>query len=262
MQDETKAERKARKLLEKQNKLAQSVPISLSQKNYVVCLKWGNKYSSEYVNKLYNMVKRNCTIDYEFVCFTDNGQDIDKHIKIESLPKLPVAGWWYKPYFFSNKLPISGTLLYLDLDIVVFQNIDKFFSYKKEKDFVIIRDFNRINRSNWDRINSSVFRLRIGSKYDKYDQFASNPANAMNRLQGDQDWMYKNCAPWDYWPDQWVQSYKWEMRNRQHLGIINGVRNFTHVDEPTVLQDTSIAVFHGKPDIHEVKDPWVVDRWK
>jgi hypothetical protein len=173
-----------------------------------------------------------------------------------------VKGWWYKPYFFSNDLPINGTLLYLDLDLIVFENINKFFEHKPETDFLIIRDFNRINRSNWDRINSSVFRLRIGSRVDKYNQFVSNPANAMNRLQGDQDWMYKNCAPWDYWPDEWVQSYKWEMRGRQHLGVINGVRNFTHLGEPVVLKNTSIAVFHGKPDIHEVKDPWVVDRWQ
>ena len=41
-------------------------------KNYVVCLKHGSKYSSEYVNKLYNMCKRHLTVPYEFVCFTDD----------------------------------------------------------------------------------------------------------------------------------------------------------------------------------------------
>lgn len=259
--NETKAERKERKAREKAG-LSVTQPTPATDKKYIVCLKWGDKYSAEYVNKLHNMVAKHCTLDYEFVCFTENSAGIDKNIRTEPLPSLPVKGWWYKPYFFSSKLPINGTLLYLDLDLIVFENIDKFFSYKPEQNFVIIRDFNRINRGNWDRINSSVFRLKTGSKADKYDEFVSNPANAMRRLQGDQDWMYKHCAPWDYWPDEWVESYKWEMRGRQYLGIVNGVRNFVHPGEPIVKPHTSIAVFHGKPDIHEVTDQWVLDNWQ
>ena len=77
---ETKQVRKARKAREKAltelAQLDQEMGLldvtPLSSKNYVVCLKWGNKYSAEYVNKLYSMVKRNLTIDYEFVCFTEN----------------------------------------------------------------------------------------------------------------------------------------------------------------------------------------------
>lgn len=259
--NETKAERKERKTREKSG-LSITRPITNDDKKYIVCLKWGNKYSSDYVNKLYNMVSKYCTLDYEFVCFTENSLGINKDIRVEPLPALPVKGWWYKPYFMSANLPIKGTLLYLDLDLIVFENIDKFFTYKRENDFIIIRDFNRINRQNWDRINSSVFRLKTGSKAEKYDEFVRNPSASMNRLQGDQDWMYKNCKPWDYWPDEWVESYKWEMRGRETLGLINGVRNFVHPGEPKIKKDTSIAVFHGKPDIHEIKDQWVVDNWQ
>ena len=35
------------------------------------CVCYGDKYSPEYVQKLYNMVERNTTIDYKFYCFTD-----------------------------------------------------------------------------------------------------------------------------------------------------------------------------------------------
>ena len=34
--------------------------------NYIACLKHGTKYSPEYVNVIYNMVRRHCTIDYKF----------------------------------------------------------------------------------------------------------------------------------------------------------------------------------------------------
>ena len=42
------------------------------------CVNYGTKYDVKYVQNLYNMVKRNTTMPYKFVCFTD-------HVK---LPKL------------------------------------------------------------------------------------------------------------------------------------------------------------------------------
>ena len=111
--------------------------------NYVVCLKYGNKYSAEYVNKLYNSVKRNLTVPFEFVCYTEDKQGIDPAIRIEPIPLLAgVTGWWYKPMFFNPELGLNGTILFFDLDVVVFQNIDNLFTYELDK-FCIIRDFNR-----------------------------------------------------------------------------------------------------------------------
>ena len=254
---ESKAERKARKARSN----ASLSPIVNNTQRYVVCLKWGNKYSSDYVNKLYNMVKRNCTVDYEFVCFTDSSQGIDKHIRTEPLPKLPVVGWWYKPYFFSKDLPIKGTILFLDLDMVVFNNIDSLFSYNPNA-FCIIKDFNRSFRKDWDRMNSSVFRLQTGMFDDLWQDFNKNPALHLQRNRGDQDWMYRHIRGHVFWPDDWIQSYKWEMRGKNKLGMINGKRNFIDVSEPRVLPGAKIAVFHGDPNPADCKDPWVVDRWQ
>jgi hypothetical protein len=101
--EETKAERKARKVQEKAAKSSPAIPSPLpavsTTKRYVCCLKYGDKYSADYVNRLHNMVKRNLTIDYEFVCFTENSQDIDPSIRTEPLPSLSVSGWWFKPMF-------------------------------------------------------------------------------------------------------------------------------------------------------------------
>ena len=70
-------------------------------KRYIVCLKHGNKYSAEYVNKLYWMCKRHTTLPFEFVCFTENPQDLVQEIRVETLPKVRgVNGWWYKPNVF------------------------------------------------------------------------------------------------------------------------------------------------------------------
>ena len=50
----------------------------LPKDNYVVCLKHGEKYSADYVNKLHSMVSRNCSIPFEFICFTENTKGINK----------------------------------------------------------------------------------------------------------------------------------------------------------------------------------------
>jgi hypothetical protein len=264
---ETKEQRKLRKRKEKQSKLLQvdeiiNIPSSIvSDTNYVCCLKWGNKYSAEYVNKLYSMVSRNLTIPHQFVCFTDDNTGLDKNIKTYNLPNLPVLGWWFKVWFLSDELPFTGTLLFLDLDLIVFRNIDNLFSYKPDNDFIIIRDFNRFTRSNYNKMNSSVFRIKIGSLKDVYQKFNGDITHWTKRLHGDQDFMFKEIHNHIFWPDEWIQSYKWEMRARHDLALINGKRNFRAPGIPVILDETSIAVFHGNPDIHDCVDEWPKNNW-
>lgn len=257
-QNETKEQRKARKLAEKAKK---EQAEKKSAPNYVVCLKWGNKYDASYVNKLYAMVKRNITIPYEFVCFTEDANGIDPNITTYPLPTLPITGWWYKPYFVGNELPIKGKLLFLDLDVIVFANIDKLFEFEPNK-FCIIRDFNRSVRSNWDRMNSSVFRTYVGQYDDKWQQFKLNPGNETKRFRGDQDWMFKNIRDHAFWPDDWVMSYKWEMRDRRDLYLDERrKRNFKTDAPPKINPNTCIAVFHGEPNPADANDSWVKNHW-
>lgn len=263
---ETKAERKARKARYKASLIVEQPQPVLTTvtkpKNYVACLKWGDKYSAEYVNKLYNMVDRNITIDYEFVCFTENTTGLNKNITTYPLPKIRADGWWYKPMFVGADLPIKGTLLFLDLDVVVFKNIDKLFTYQPNR-FCIIRDFNRSQRKDWNRMNSSVFRINIGAYDNIWQQFKQNPPAHMQRLRGDQDWMFKHITDHHFWPDEWIMSYKWEMRDRRDLKLDPvRKRNFVIDAPPKIDPDTCIAVFHGEPNPADANDSWVKEHWQ
>jgi hypothetical protein len=230
-------------------------------KNFVVCLKWGDKYNSNYVNTLKNMVDRNTTVDYEFVCFTDNGNGIDPGIRVLPLPKLPIQGWWYKPWFFSPDLPINGNILYFDLDVIIFKNIDHLWTYEPDR-FVICRDFNRHLRPDWKKMNSSVWRLKSGTNHHVWEDFKDQNFMAKNRMHGDQDWIYsKITKDFCFWPDEWIQSYKWEMRGKPEMTRINGVRNFAIPGEPKIKDQTSVAVFHGEPHPHNCVDPWCKENW-
>lgn len=210
------------------------------------------------------MVERNLTLPYTFVCFTDNSKGINSNIRCESLPNLPVNGWWYKPVFFDPDFVLKGTILFLDLDLVIFRNIDDLFNYQPSK-FCIIRDFNRSTIRNFDRMNSSVFRLQTGQHSSVYSNFIKEPTQTSRKFHGDQDWIFNQVKKdFVFWPDEWVQSYKWEMRGRP-LMVRNpqtGKRNFKESGDPKVLNNTKIAVFHGEPNPHECEDSWVVQNWR
>jgi hypothetical protein len=207
------------------------------------------------------MTQRHCKVPHEFVCFTEDKVGIDPAITIQKLPSFNVEGWWYKPYFFSKDIPLQGTILYFDLDVIVFRNIDNLFTYKPGA-FCIIRDFNRSIRKDFDRFNSSVFRLQTGMYDNVWQSFINNTVHHVQRNRGDQDWMYKNIRNFTFWPDEWIQSYKWEMRDRRDLSIFQGKRNFVNDNPPKILNETSVAVFHGEPNPGNANDTWVKDNWK
>lgn len=259
---ETKDERRARKRQDKMEKILNESSPSCDR--YIVCLKHGNKYSSEYVNRLHTMVRRNLTLDFTFVCFTENAKGIDPEIKILPLPEIPATGWWYKPMFFNPKFPIKGTMLYLDLDLIIFRNIDRLFNYEIGK-FCIIRDFNRIHIKNFQKMNSSVFRINTGQYPHIYEEFIADPQRISRRYHGDQDWIFAQLNGYDnytYWPDEWIQSYKWEMRGKpKMIRDGHGRRNFAISEAPRILPETCIAVFHGDPNPDKCIDQWCKDNW-
>ena len=206
------------------------------------------------------MVERNLTLPYTFVCFTDDSRGIDKTIQCNPLPDLPLEGWWYKLWFFSNEFPLDGNILFLDLDLIVFRPIDDLFTFAPGK-FCIIRDFNRSLNSSWNRVNSSVFRYQSKKHASIYDTFMIDYRSNTQRFHGDQDFIFKHLTNREFWPDEWIQSYKWEMRDRRDIVKINGKRNFKNTATPLIKKNTQIAVFHGEPNIHECVDPWVIQNW-
>jgi hypothetical protein len=229
---------------------------------WIVCLKHGTKYSSDYVNKLYNMCKRNSKALSGFACITEDPSGLNPDIKHISIPKyLSLQGWWYKPWVFSSELPLTGTILFLDLDIVIINNFDELWSYRPES-FCIIRDFNRSTVKDWNKFNSSVFKFQKDTNNYVWDNFIKD-TSIMKRMHGDQDWIYSQVKKnFSFWPDEWMQSYKWEIRNRQDVVRVDNKRIFKNVANPIIRPDTKMLVFHGDPKPSEVQDPIVVDNWK
>ena len=257
---------KEQRRLEKHGTTAKTVfdPNNDYSQIYILCLKHGTKYSSEYVNRLYNMCKRWCSLDFKFVCLTDNADQLNSDIMVLPIPS-GLSGWWCKPYMYSKDLPIQGTILYMDLDVVLSSNIDKLITYQPNH-WCTIRDFTRAMRPKWPRYNSSIVRFKTGELDFVWDDYIKNPVAIQRQFFGDQDYLYdatyKKKGAMLY-PDSWVQSWKWEVRKSRLLELnkAKGTRKFQVVEDVVPRVECCVCVFHGDPNPHNCEDPWVKENW-
>ena len=138
----------------------------------ILCLKCGSKYTEDYVTKLYNMVERYSDYEYNFYCITDRPFEY-KDIKIIPLPDNNLQGWWNKVFMFSE-LPIEGTILFLDLDIVICNDMEPLWDYK-QGELVFYGDRYSTRKPGKD-INSSVIRFEANSLKHLWINFLDNKA--------------------------------------------------------------------------------------
>lgn len=75
-------------------------------------------YDSTWVDKLYNMIKRNTTRPFRFVCLSDVPVNCER-IELSTV----APGYWAKLQLFEQGL-FTGPTLYFDLDTVICNNID------------------------------------------------------------------------------------------------------------------------------------------
>jgi len=241
--------------------------VPIAQKNdhekkvTVLCVRYGNKYGKEYVEKLRNMVARNLSLPYEFVCLTDDQHTLSGVRNIYQPASDYRQLWWHKVHMFDPDLDIKGRILYFDLDVVIHSNIDRLITNFNNQ-FVGIKDFNRKFHKGWKYLNSSVMSWTHGMESYVYEQFKQNRSQAL-RMHGDQDWIWKiSNGRITFFPDVWIQSYKWEIRSREELISRDGRKGFKTIWEGSPNQQCCVAVFHGEPKPINLQDRLVVDHWK
>lgn len=207
----------------------------MARANNLICLHYGDLYGPEYVLNMWRGATRATARDFTFYVYTDNPdqhpQDLGWHFL--PLPDWNIARpWWFKLALFGADLP--GQNLYLDLDTVIVGSIDKFWDYKPDT-FRICQDFNRAMSSHIRFTNSSVMAWPDRSQLALYELFKDNAQLWQREFRGDQDFIHAHAEEETWWPTEWAQSWKWEVKDLSNL-------------QP----DTSIIVCHGKPDVHEV----------
>ena len=245
-----------------------------SIKNNVVCIKWGTKFSSEYVNRLYRMVKKNITIPYRFVCFTDNPKNIDPEIEVFPLPRIqvpegPERGWRKLSVFNKQLGDLQGKALCLDIDIVIINNIDYFF--EEEGEFRIIKDWNYSKNSYIGA--SGCYRFNIGQHADIIEYFESHINEVRKKFRNEQEylsWKMKEKGILQYWKPDTAISFKHDCMSMFPLNLFK-------VPKQPNNEKTKLLMFHGNPLPDEAingyfsikrpqricrKTPWLEKFWK
>ncbi len=228
----------------------------------VVCVKWGTKYPSYYVNNLYYMVERRLTVPHRFICFTDDIAGLDPNIETRPFENGALVGWWQKLTLFKETVSdLTGTILFLDLDVVILQNIDELATLPGNglfaiREFALKKKFGLRLFPN-KGINSSVMKFDIGSLSFVWDMFEMHKDQAL-AMHGDQDWishcLLEKGVDINYWPSGWCYSFKWGtnfLKNR-----------FFDRDKNAIPADGKICIFHGDPNPHECDGlEWVKSNW-
>lgn len=228
----------------------------------VLCLKWGTYYGPEYVNRLYAGVKRNLKRPFRFVCVTDRPEGLTEGIDAVPMPEDPktASPWWPNIFvklclFKDGFANLVGPTLFLDIDLLVTGSLDRFFDYHPGE-FCIIHNWVERRKSLFRRKpligNSSCFRFEAGRSGDVYDTFMAEKDDATQAerfLQGSQKFQtyaMRKAGKVNWWPDDWVCSFK---RKLVPLFPLNKI--FEPWRPP---RNASIVAFHGEPDIPQAME--------
>jgi len=247
------------------------------RQRHILCMKWGTKYGPEYVNRLYGMVRRHLSGDFNFVCLTDDANGIRPEVSCQPIPPLNLRlkpgqrdGAWKKLTTFEADLlhGLRGTALFLDLDVVVVGSLDDFFTQPGE--FLIIHDYPRFWRFGQRIVgNSSVYRFQLGAHADVLAYFRSHLAEVQREYRNEQDFLshfLHRQGKLGYWPPTWCPSFKYH-------SIPIWPSNYWRMPVPP--PDARIVIFHGEvnpPDAvtgrgghgrrRVLPAPWVADAWR
>lgn len=221
-----------------------------------VCVNVGKKYPKFYVERLYNMVKRNTTKDFDFYIYTDNLTLYpEKHYKVIEHDTDDI-GWWCKLNLFRKGVLPPGEYLYFDLDVVIVDNIDCFFDHSS---FAITRDFIRPDNGiiPGKEYNSSALRFnntRTQGIYDFYSQNKKTWKSYQKQVHffGDQNVIsqYVNHYPdfLNVFPDEWLWSLKKGQERGEHVG------DRSQWFGRKIPENGKVCVFHGNPSPQDILD--------
>lgn len=220
----------------------------------VLCMKWGRVYGPAYVNNLYGMVQRNVTGPFRLICFTEDKTGVRPEVECLPLPDLgceipkDVPGKWPKVALWNKELyGLSGVALFIDLDSVIIDNIDGYFTYGDPQDVITARNWVKpLSRSG----QTSVFRFPIGGHSYMLENLHKDPAGVSRKHRFEQNYVTHGIRGGvKFWPSAWTK----------HFGVHSmGPWPMRLVRVPVMPGGAKIVTFPGHP-----KPPHAIEgRWR
>jgi len=219
---------------------------SARESKTILCMKWGTKYSAVDVNRLYAMIRRHLSYQFQLICFTDEAEGLAPEIKALPLPQLDcdepqrTRGKWRKVALWNGELQdetLRGPALFIDLDSIIVGNIDSYFEFGSPEDVIL--------EHNWARPLSgmgqtSVFRFCIGSHPEILQRFRADPQATADLFRYEQHFVThcigKNLK---FWPRGWTRHFRLHCLGPIPLRYIRAAR---------IPANSKIITFPGGPN--------------
>ncbi|HEY8593693.1 MAG TPA: hypothetical protein VIL84_00475 [Devosiaceae bacterium] len=247
-----------------------------------ICIKWGDKFPSDYVNHLYAGVRRNIDGDLRFLCMTEDRAGIRPEVEILPLRSEPFdaaletalarsrrKGAFRKVSLFRPGLipDLEGPLLGFDLDVVITGNLQPLLDFAPgkvcmRKDWVQAHRLRSIG-------HGSVFRFDPARHGYLYEDFATDPAAEVRKAHGSEQWYTSTTAmrhgDFAFYPEEWIASFKHDAFYWPPFNLFLA---------PRLPPQALVVCFHGTPKIDQAIEgyrgnlmnftrptQWVADNW-
>jgi|TARA_B100000035_G_C21030620_1_gene568251 hypothetical protein len=236
--------------------------LGLKSRNKIICAKWGSLYSDDYVNKLYRDIKKNCSVDFDFECFTEFDETWDqyknKHYRASIDPDHrfdTIQNGYHRDDFGGiphyrkitlfnedKKFKETDTVLYLDLDTNIEGDLAYFFEeLNDDKPYIVWNywwdDPYYEDGYEWKRqyhitrcplFNSSVLRWKPGQNRHIYNFVNNNPDKCFFTYPSMDTFMFHQFGPYSYEPrTNHFQYYK--------EGIVTTQRELKENQKPGII---------------------------
>jgi hypothetical protein len=218
----------------------------------IITVKWGDKYSCEDVNKLYDsIINKLMWGEHEdsinFYCYTEDSIGLNYNINWLPLKDYGLDGVWNKLVMFKEGILPQGKWLYLDLDVIIQHRLDDL--YMDANEFTMVKCYWKpieVLRDDWvfegrtikdHDLNSSVMVFHHDENQHIWEYFYENPEDYMMAYPGIDGFIYcEGFKPKNYWEQGLIYSkYYGHEENSWH----------NPPDEPYYLPDATICLLNG-----------------
>lgn len=218
----------------------------------VICVKQGDKYSADYVNRLYSMVKRNMLEPFTFYCYTDDNVGIHEDIKTIEI-KSGLEKWW--PKLDLLNIFTEGDNIFFDLDVVILNPLERLCSVKTRTLSILYAQWKegylqpRAREKFPTLYNSSIMKWHGTQGKEVYEYFMKHKDMILFKYEGIDRYLFNEPVQVDLLPTSIAYSY-WK-----------GVRYIKDTRPEKLRDDYEVCILNHGPKQDTLQN-WVMEYWK
>jgi hypothetical protein len=170
----------------------------------VMCKGKKRDYTPKYVHRLRNMVALHTKKPFRVVCLTDHPDKMPEGVEgIKIMTDYGYRGWWNKIKLFDPALPISGRVLYLDLDVLAVGDLDPIIDFPA--DFAIAPDSapTFTGKDQFSTVKGYQSSVMVWDHNARSQFFTEFDPDVREYLWGDQDYLKQVSPNEKTFPGEW-----------------------------------------------------------